>query len=189
MEGALPEEPLTLADAAAWRAWLDHHEQTHDGVWLRLAKKGVTEPTSLGYQEALLEALCSGWIDGQRKSADPATFVQRFTPRRARSLWSLRNIGLVTELIQDQRMRERGQAEINRAKEDGRWDRAYAGPTTIQVPPELEAALAANPAASRTFAAMNRTQRYAVLHTLVVAPNPTVLAARVERAVLRLLQD
>lgn len=189
MEGALPEAPLTVADAAAWRAWLDHYEHTHDGVWLRLAKKGVTEPTSLGYQEALLEALCSGWVDGQRKSLDATSFAQRFTPRRARSLWSLRNIGLVTELIQAQRMRERGHAEIARAKEDGRWDRAYAGPASIQVPPELEAALGANPAASRTFDAMNRTQRYSVMHTLVTAPNPAVLAARVERAVQRLMQD
>lgn len=188
MDGMVPEEPLTLADAAAWRGWLDQQEHTHDGVWLRLAKKGVTDPTSLSYQQALLEALCSGWVDGQRKSLDSTSFAQRFTPRRARSIWSVRNIGLVTELIEAGRMRERGHAEIARAKEDGRWDRAYAGPATVQVPPELEAALGANPAASGAFDALNRSQRYSVLHPLVTAPNPEVLAARVQRAVQRLVE-
>ena len=112
--------PFVVADRAAWRAWLDANEESSDGVWLLLAKKGTTEPTTLSYAEALDEALCSGWIDGQKRSHDAACFLQRFTPRRRASLWSQRNIGLVEGLIGEGRMRARGQSEIDRAKADGR---------------------------------------------------------------------
>ncbi len=111
---------LTVKDAAAWRAWLDANEHTSDGVWLVLAKKGTVEPTSLSYTEALDEALCSGWIDGQKKSFDSVVFLQRFTPRRKRSIWSLRKTGIVEQLIAQGRMRERGMSEIELAKADGR---------------------------------------------------------------------
>lgn len=129
---------LVLPDVAAWRAWLDDHEHEPDGVWLVLAKKGVTEPTTLTYDTALDEALCSGWIDGQRRGRDHSTYRQRFTPRRKASLWSQRNLGLVAALIAEGRMRERGHAEIERAKGDGRWDRAYAGSATATVPEDLQ---------------------------------------------------
>ena len=184
--GPGPNEALVVADAAAWRAWLDLHEESSDGVWLLLAKKGTTEPTSLDYQEALLEALCSGWIDGQRKSVDAATFKQRYTPRRKASLWSLRNIDLVAQLIAAERMRERGHAEIDRAKGDGRWERAYAGPAAAEPPREFLEALAASPAALAVYESMTRSQRYSVFHTLITATTPAVLAARVARAVERL---
>ena len=164
-------EPVVLPDTAAWRAWLDANEDTHDGLWLRLAKKGTTEPTSLSYDQALQEALCSGWIDGQKKSFDAATFVQRFTPRRKASMWSQRNVGLVAGLIAEGRMRPRGQAEIERAKADGRWDRAYAGAKDIEVPAELAVVLAANPTAAATFATLNGQNRYAVLFRIHTAPS------------------
>ncbi|GAA1786531.1 YdeI/OmpD-associated family protein [Leucobacter iarius] len=172
---------LTLADAAAWRAWLDENEETSDGVWLVLAKKGTTEPTTLSYAQALDEALCSGWIDGQKGSLDAATFRQRFTPRRKQSMWSERNIGLVAELIEAGRMRERGHAEIERAKGDGRWDRAYAGASKAEVPDDLAAALAASPGAAAAFAGLNGANRYSVLHRLMTASNATTRANRLAK--------
>ncbi|MFP3464645.1 YdeI/OmpD-associated family protein [Leifsonia sp. SIMBA_070] len=176
-------EPLVVADQAAWRAWLDEHETEPDGVWLVLAKKGTTEPTSLTYDQAVIEALCSGWIDGQRRSRDAATFLQRYTPRRTSSLWSERNIRLVEALIQEGRMRPSGHAEIERAKADGRWERAYAGSATIQVPDDLAAALAASPAATETFERLNGQNRYAVLHRIVTAPSATSRANRLAKLV------
>lgn len=178
-----PPEPFVVADAAAWRAWLDRHEDDSDGVWLVLAKKGVTEPTSLTYAEALDEALCSGWIDGQKRSLDASTFLQRFTPRRKASLWSERNIGLVAALTADGRMRARGQAEIDRAQADGRWERAYAGARSAEVPDDLVAALEVSPAAAATFATLNGANRYAVLHRLMTATNATSRANRLEKLV------
>jgi len=124
------QELLTLHDKRAWRAWLDKNESLSDGIWLVLAKKGTIEPTSLTYSEALEEALCSGWIDGQRKTVDEHTFKQRFTPRRKKSMWSQRNVGIVTRLIEEKRMRDRGQSEITHAKDDGRWENAYVGVPT-----------------------------------------------------------
>ena len=174
---------LVVPDVAAWRGWLDEHEDASDGVWLVLAKKGTTEPTALGYQDALLEALCSGWIDGQKRSRDAATFVQRFTPRRARSIWSQRNVGLVARLADQGRLRPRGLAEVEAARADGRWDRAYAGPATAQVPPDLAAALAATPGAAETFASLDAQNRYAVLHRVSTAPDDTVRARRLARLV------
>lgn len=176
-------EPFVVVDAAAWRAWLDVNEDSSDGVWLVLAKKGTTEPTSVTYAQALDEALCSGWIDGQKRSLDAATFLQRFTPRRKASLWSERNIGLVATLIADGRMRDRGQAEIDRAKEDGRWDRAYAGAASITVPDDLRAALDAAPAAAALFAELDATNRYAVLHRITTAPSATARTNRLTKLV------
>ncbi|WP_420365810.1 YdeI/OmpD-associated family protein [Curtobacterium sp. L3-7] len=176
-------EPFVVVDAAAWRAWLDANEDSSDGVWLVLAKKGTTEPTSVTYAQALDEALCSGWIDGQKRSLDAATFLQRFTPRRKASLWSERNIGLVATLIADGRMRDRGQAEIDRAKADGRWDRAYAGAASITVPEDLLAALDAAPAAAALFAELDATNRYAVLHRITTAPSATARTNRLTKLV------
>ena len=147
-------EILVVADAAAWRAWLDVNEDASDGVWLLLAKKGTTSPTSLTYAQALDEALCSGWIDGQKGSVDTALFRQRFTPRRRASIWSKRNIGIVEELIARGRMRERGLREIEAAKADGRWERAYAGSATAEVPEDLAAALASSARADDRSARM-----------------------------------
>lgn len=183
-----PPELLILPDVAAWRAWLDENEDTSDGVWLVLAKKGTTEPTTLSYAQALEEALCSGWIDGQKGSLDTATFRQRFTPRRRASMWSQRNIGIVEELIAQGRMRERGQAEIDRAKADGRWERAYAGSATAEVPDDLTAALAASEKAAATFASLNAANRYAILHRLMTAANTTTRGNRLAK-ILTMLEN
>jgi uncharacterized protein YdeI (YjbR/CyaY-like superfamily) len=176
-------EPLVVADVGAWRAWLDENESGSDGVWLVLAKKGTSVPTSLTYQEAMIEALCSGWIDGQRKSRDDATFVQRYTPRRKASLWSERNIGIVATLTAEGRMRPAGQAEIDRAKADGRWDRAYAGPAKAGVPDDLAAALAASPAAAELFQKLNKQNSYAVIHRIITAPSSTSRGNRLAKLV------
>ena len=179
-------DELIVADAAAWRAWLDVNEGVSDGVWLVLAKKGTTDPTSLTYAQAVDESLCSGWIDGQKRSRDEATFVERFTPRRAASLWSQRNIGLVEGLIAEGRMRERGHAEIERAKADGRWERAYAGSRTAEVPEDFLAALEVSEAAAATFATLNAANRYSVLHRLMTAPSAVVRGNRLAKLVTML---
>jgi uncharacterized protein YdeI (YjbR/CyaY-like superfamily) len=181
-----PPEVLVVADASAWRAWLVEHDSESDGVWLALAKKGTVSPTSLRYDEALEEALCSGWIDGPKRSIDDLVFGQRFTPRRRTSLWSARNVGIVAALVDAGRMRERGQAEVDRAKADGRWDRAYEGSSAAVAPEDLVAALAACPAAEVRFAELNRQNRYAVIHRIVTAPSETSRLNRLTKLVAML---
>lgn len=174
---------LVVPNSRAWRTWLDEHEYACDGVWLMLAKKGMTSPTSLTYAQALDEALCSGWIDGQSKTIDTATYRQRFTPRRQRSLWSARNVTHVARLIEEGRMRPRGHAEVERAKTDGRWEAAYAGPSTIEVPNDLTAALANNEPARNTFLTLNAQNRYAILHRVMTARTPQTRQRRLERLI------
>lgn len=181
-----PTGRLTVRDAREWREWLDAHEDTSDGVRLVLAKKGHTHPTSLTYAEALEEALCSGWIDGRRNAIDARTFQQHFTPRRAASIWSRRNVGIVTALIEEGRMRARGHREIERAKADGRWDRAYDGQALAQVPDDLAGALARSPGATARFDALGRARRYTVIQHVVTAPSPSSRADRIAKCVARL---
>ncbi len=184
MPGEAPE--LTVADAAAWRAWLDAHEGASDGVWLVLAKKDVTQPTSLTYAEALDEALCSGWIDGQKRARDAATFLQRFTPRRRRSIWSVRNVAHIARLEAEGRMRERGRAEVAAAHADGRWDRAYAGSADAVAPPDLVAALDADPALRARYDALTAAGRYSLLHPLMTAATPQTRERRLAKALASL---
>lgn len=174
-------EELIVADAAAWRAWLAEHHGTAEGVTVVLAKKGVTDPTDLRWDTALEEALCFGWIDGRRNSRDDTTFLQRFTPRRARSTWSARNVGIVERLIAEGRMEPAGQAEIDRAKADGRWDAAYAGPATIEVPDDFAAALAANADAAAMFELLTSQNRFAMLFRIGEAKRAETRARRIEQ--------
>jgi uncharacterized protein YdeI (YjbR/CyaY-like superfamily) len=175
---------LLVVDAAAWRAYLEGTDA--DGVWLVLAKKGTTEPTKLSYGEALEEALCFGWIDGQVRRRDEVTYRQRFTPRRARSVWSKRNVAHSERLIAEGRMAPAGLAAIERAKADGRWEAAYAGPATIEVPPELAAALAGEPKANAMFETLTSQNRYAILHRLALAKRPETQTRRIEQFVAML---
>lgn len=179
--------PLVVPDATGWRSWLEQHEDDSDGVWLLLAKKGTT-PTALTRPDALDEALCSGWTDAVARGYDDTTFLQRFTPRRPRSVWSERNVVRVADLVAEQRMRPRGQAEVDRARADGRWERAYQGSATAQVPDDLTAALATDPAAAEAFAALDRQNRYTVLHRLMTAATPQTRQRRLDRMVERLGQ-
>jgi uncharacterized protein YdeI (YjbR/CyaY-like superfamily) len=183
----LPE--LVVADAAAWREWLGRHVADSTGVWLVLAKKGTTDPTSLTYDQALDEALCHGWIDGQVLRRDEATYQQRFTPRRARSKWSKRNVGIIERLVAEGRMHPSGLAEVERARVDGRWDAAYAGPSSIEVPDDLTAALAAEPRARAWFDVLSAQNRYAVLYRIHDAKRPDTRARRVQQLVAMLARD
>lgn len=184
MADDLPE--LTVDDAAAWRAWLNAHHGEERGVWLVLANKGTTQPTSLSYAQALDEALCYGWIDGQVRRRDAGTHFQRFTPRRSRSMWSARNVGLIARLSAEGRMRPAGITEVERAKADGRWDGAYAGPASIEVPADLAGALAAEPRAQAMFDILTSQNRYAVLHRIGQIKRADTRARRIEQFVAML---
>jgi uncharacterized protein YdeI (YjbR/CyaY-like superfamily) len=181
-----PQPSLTVADVACWRAWLTEHHGESPGVWLTLAKKDATEPTSLTYDQALEEALCQGWIDGQVRRGDERTYRQRFTPRRARSTWSKRNVGLVERLESEGRMRPAGVAAVDRARADGRWEAAYAGQATIEVPADLTAALSTEPAAQTAFEALSSQNRYAVLFRIHNAKRADTRVKRIEQFVAML---
>ena len=159
----LPE--LLVDDAAEWRAWLEDSHDDHQGVWLVLHKKGGTA-TTLTYDQALDDALCYGWIDGQKGKRDEHSYRQRFTPRRPASPWSARNVGHATRLIKSRRMRPAGLAAVDAAKVDGRWAAAYQGQSSAQVPPDLAAALATNSAAKEMFEQLNSANRYSFIYRL-----------------------
>jgi uncharacterized protein YdeI (YjbR/CyaY-like superfamily) len=177
------ESSVLLPDAVRWRAWLLANCDEDNGVWLLLARKGTMEPTSLTHDEALEEAICFGWIDGQTRKVDERTFRQRFTPRRSRSTWSQRNVDMAMRLISEGRMQARGLAEIERAKADGRWDAAYEGPARIEVPDDLAAALAARPGALAMFGILTSQNRYAILFRIHGAKLPGTRARRIEQFV------
>ncbi|HEU0250356.1 MAG TPA: YdeI/OmpD-associated family protein [Solirubrobacteraceae bacterium] len=174
---------LTVLDADAWRAWLQKHHEQSTEVWLVLAKKGTAEPTRLSYDEALEEALCHGWIDGQVRGLDQSVYRQRFTPRRARSSWSKRNVGIVKRLTSEGRMRPAGLAAVEQAKADGRWEAAYAGAATIELPSDLRDALATVPAAQAMFDELTSRNRYAILYRIEDAKRAETRARRIERFV------
>jgi uncharacterized protein YdeI (YjbR/CyaY-like superfamily) len=184
MADELPE--LIVADAGAWRAWLAAHHENPSGVWLVLAKKATTRPTTLSYDQALDEALCHGWIDGQVSRRDEATFQQRFTPRRARSKWSARNVAHVQRLSEQGRMHAAGERAVAAAQADGRWDAAYAGPSTIEVPDDVAAALAAEPRARAMFEILTSQNRYAVLLRIDSAKRSDTRRRRIEKFVAML---
>lgn len=174
---------VLFTDVAAWRAWLDENEGTSDGVWLVLARKNKEAPTTLTYDAALDEALCSGWIDAQGRSRDEVTSLQRFCPRRSRSRWSARNVRIVDRLIAEGRMRPRGQQEIDKAKGDGRWDVAYEGSKNIEVPADLAEALAASPRAAAMFSILTAQNRFAILFRITGVKKPETRARNITKFV------
>jgi uncharacterized protein YdeI (YjbR/CyaY-like superfamily) len=156
------EPTLTFATQSEWEAWLEANGSVSSGVWLRLAKKSAEQPT-LTYAQAVEGALCHGWIDGQKKSHDGAYWLQRFTPRSTRSIWSKINKAKAEALIAAKRMRPAGLAAIERAKLDGTWDAAYASSSTATIPDDLQRALDANPKAKAFFETLNSQNRFAIL--------------------------
>lgn len=176
---------LTFRTATDWERWLEQEHARVDGVWLKLAKKGASLQTHT-YAEALDVALCWGWIDGQKRALDDEAFLQRFTPRRPRSRWSKINCGKVEKLISEGRMRPPGQREVDAAKSDGRWEAAYDGQRTATVPPDLEAALAADPEVRAAFNALDGANRFAILYRLHDAKKPETRARRLEKFVAML---
>jgi uncharacterized protein YdeI (YjbR/CyaY-like superfamily) len=182
---ALTDLPVRhFRNAAAWEKWLSSHNQDR-GLWLKIAKK-ASGIASVSYAEALDVALCHGWIDGQKRSFDEKFFLQRFTPRRPKSLWSKINIGHVERLVAAGRMQAGGLREVEAAKADGRWQAAYAGAVGMTVPEELEAALAKNRKARAFFDKLDRTNRYAVCWRVQTAKKPETRAARIEKLVAML---
>ena len=172
---------LDVATAEDWERWLDaHHADTDEGVWLVLRKKAAATADSLTYVQAVEVALCFGWIDGQGKKHDDESRVQRFTPRRKRSVWSKINVARAERLIGEQRMRPAGLAEIERAKADGRWARAYDSPSTAEVPEDFLAALEQHPKAKAFFATLNKRNTYPVVHRLQTAAKPETRAKRLQ---------
>jgi uncharacterized protein YdeI (YjbR/CyaY-like superfamily) len=171
---------LTVADLSGWTSWLEEHHAQSGGVWLTLAKKGASEPTSLRYDDALAEALCFGWIDGRLSGVDDRTFRRVFSPRRPGSAWSKRNVTIVTALVDAGRMRPSGLAAVSRAKGDGTWDAAYDGQAAIEVPPDLAAALDRDPAAKSMFDQLSASNRYAILYRVTTAKRPETRQRRIE---------
>jgi uncharacterized protein YdeI (YjbR/CyaY-like superfamily) len=163
---ATPElDELVVADASALREWLLAHHATSPGVWLALTRKGGTV-TTLTWQQAVDEALCFGWIDGQGRKRDDETSSIRFTPRGPRSTWSQRNVGHVARLEAEGRMLPAGRAAVEAAKADGRWEAAYAAQSEAEVPADLAAAIAADPAAQAMFDVLTSANRFALVYRL-----------------------
>ncbi|MBT2399084.1 YdeI family protein [Streptomyces sp. ISL-100] len=174
-------EIIAFADAQAFESWLAGHHTLHEGVWVKVAKKksGIATVTD---DELVDIGLCYGWISGQRRSLDEQYYLQKYVPRRPRSLWSRVNVDKVAMLTATGRMREPGLAEVRRAQEDGRWAAAYESQKTATVPPDLAAALDANPEAKKAFEALDKTGRYQVILPLLQARTPQTRQIRLQRA-------
>lgn len=165
---AATPDPLHFDSAADWEAWLEQWHARSEGLWMRIAKKGAERP-SVSHAQALEVALCFGWIDALKRNDGPHHWLQRFTPRSARSLWSKINRDKALALESAGRMRPAGRREIERAQADGRWAAAYDGGRNASVPPDLQAAFDANPKAAAFFSTLDSNNRYAVLFRLQTA--------------------
>lgn len=175
------EPVLSFAGAAAWRTWLASHHATSSGVLLRIPKKGASR--AITYAEALEGALAWGWIDSQKRALDATAWLQRFTPRAAKSPWSKINRAKAEAMIAAGTMEAPGLAEVERAKRDGRWERAYDGARSSAVPADLAAALDRKPRARAFFDALDGANRYAILYRVQGAAKPETRAERIARFV------
>jgi uncharacterized protein YdeI (YjbR/CyaY-like superfamily) len=175
------QQPIVpFATAAAFRRWLKTNHAKHQGIWMQLGKKdsGIA---SITYAEALDEALCYGWIDGQKKSFDAQYWLQKFTKRGARSVWSKINIGHIERLTNAGRMQPAGQAAVDAAKADGRWERAYHSSSSAEVPADFIEALSKHAKAKAFFDTLNKANRYAIYFRLTTAKKPETRARRFEQ--------
>ena len=182
-DDGLPQ--LRFSSAAAWEEWLEHNHASAEGVWIEMAKKG-SGVASVNLTEALDGALSYGWIDGRRETLDDRFFLQRYTPRRARSRWSQINREKVERLSAEGRMRPAGIAKVERAKADGRWEAAYASPRNATIPEDLQGELDARPEARKQFEELNSQNRYAILYGLEDAKRPATRARRLAKFVAML---
>jgi len=174
-----PEEPKkAFKDAKAWEAWLAKNHKAADGIWVRLAKK-ASGIKSITYPEALEVALCYGWIDGLKRPESATTWLQRFTPRRRRSIWSEINRNKALGLIAGGRMMPAGLEEVERAKRDGRWDAAYASPKSATMPPDFQKELKRHPKAEAFFKTLSRTNSYAIMWRIQTAKKPETRERRI----------
>ncbi|WP_394781878.1 YdeI family protein [Undibacterium sp.] len=168
-----------FASAAQWRQWLAKHHGQTDGIWLQMFKKDSGTAT-VTYAEALDEALCYGWIDGQKKPFDESSWLQKFTPRRATSTWSAINVGHAERLVDTGRMQAAGLAQMDAAKKDGRWQLAYASQSVAEMPPDFLAALKKNKKAHAFFGTLNKTNRYSIAYRLHTSKKPETRAKRMQ---------
>jgi uncharacterized protein YdeI (YjbR/CyaY-like superfamily) len=176
---------LQYPDDAAWELWLEANHDTSKGVWLKTAKRSA-RVTTVSHPEALTTAICFGWIDGQRHPYDETFFLQRFTPRTARSRWSQVNRTKAEQLIASKRMRPAGRAQVEAARQDGRWDRAYAPQSRAQVPEDFQRELDRNPTAKAFFETLKGTNRYSFLYRIQDAKRPETRKKRIEQFVAML---
>jgi uncharacterized protein YdeI (YjbR/CyaY-like superfamily) len=176
-----PETPIkSFATVKQWNAWLTkHHAGSPTGIWLQLFKKDSGEKT-ITYDEALDEALCYGWIDGQKKGYDEISWLQKFTPRRSKSIWSKRNTLKVKKLIEEKRMKPAGLKEIESAKKDGRWDKAYASPSEMKIPADFLSLVKKDKTAYEFFKTLNKTNTYAIAWRLETAKKPETREKRMQ---------
>jgi uncharacterized protein YdeI (YjbR/CyaY-like superfamily) len=180
-------EAKTFTAPAAFERWLDAHFADQDGVWIKIAKKG-TGVTTVTYDEALTVALCYGWIDGLVNKYDATFYIQRFTPRRAKSVWSVTNTKKVDALTKAGKMKPSGLAAVEAAKKDGRWEAAYASQSTMVMPTDFMAALKANKKAAAFFDKLNKVNKYALYYRLQNAKKPETRQRRIE-AFIHMLEN
>ncbi len=171
--------PIKLfTDRDSWARWLREHHASEQGIWLRFAK-AASALESVSYSEALDLALCHGWIDGQKRTFDSDSWLLKFTPRRKRSVWSKKNREHVERLIRSGEMHPAGLAQVEAAKADGRWDRAYDSPANAMIPEDFQAALDSHPEAAEFFATLKSASRYSMLYRIQTAVKPETRARRV----------
>ncbi len=175
------DQPVMLfASQKDWTKWLDKNHATSSGIWMRLAKKAA-ELKSVNYAEALDVALCYGWIDGQKKSYDEDSWLQKFTARGAKSVWSKINTAKAEELIKTGKMKSAGLLAIEKAKQDGRWEAAYDSQSKATVSEDFQTELDGNPKAKEFFATLNSANRYAILFRIQTAKKAETRARRIQQ--------
>jgi uncharacterized protein YdeI (YjbR/CyaY-like superfamily) len=181
-------EIIAFRDVAAWESWLANNHELQAGVWLKMAKKGSGIP-SVTDDEVVDVGLCYGWVSGQRKSFDESYYLQKYVPRRTKSLWSKVNVDKVEKLLAAGRMREPGMAEVRAAQADGRWDAAYESQKHATVPPDVVAALQENKEAKDFFDSLDKTDQYRLYLPVLQARTPKARAARLEKMIAMLEAD
>lgn len=177
---------LTFDSQEDWRRWLEKHHSASNGVWIRFYKK-ASDITSLVYSEALDEALCYGWIDSQVKKYDDLSYIQKFTPRKSKSIWSKVNREHITRLMKEGRMTPAGLKRVEEAKNDGRWKSAYDSPTTMEIPKDFLSDLSKFPKAKAFFETLNKSNVYAIAWRLQTAKKPETREKR-KKVIIEMLQ-
>jgi uncharacterized protein YdeI (YjbR/CyaY-like superfamily) len=180
-------EILHFRSSAEFRKWLAKNHRRPDGIWLRICKKN-SEESSVTYAQALDEALCFGWIDGQKQTHDESSWLQKFTPRRRQSGWSKINTQHARRLIQARRIKPAGQAQIDAAKKDGRWTAAYDSPSKSSIPEDFLAALRKNKKAYAFFHSLNKVNLYAIAYRLQTAKKPETRQKRMDRILTMMVE-
>jgi uncharacterized protein YdeI (YjbR/CyaY-like superfamily) len=170
--------PVAFETPAEWSAWLLSNHAAESELWLKLYRKGSGIP-SIDWEEAVIEALAFGWIDSVKRPGGPDHWLQRFSPRKPRSAWSMKNRAHAEKLIADGRMTPAGQIHVDKARADGRWDTAYSGGKGAEVPADFLAALAKNPKASAFYETLDAKNRYVIYYRLTTAKRPETRAKRI----------